>query len=103
MRFIELFTSFDDGGCTEENFRLIRYSMRIWILQEKLKFSLLAARIYTRNERPESVEDIAEFFHISMKEVVEYIPLVEERVNKALEADPNLFQGFEPVYPDDKI
>ncbi len=103
MRFIELFTSFDDGGCTEENFRLIRYSMRIWILQEKLRFSLLAARIYTRNERPESAEAIAEFFHIDVKEVEGYIPLVEEKVRKALEADPDLFQGFEPVYPEDEV
>ncbi len=29
MYRVKLFTSFDYGGCTEENFRLIRYSMRI--------------------------------------------------------------------------
>ncbi len=92
-----------DGGCTEENFRRIRYCMRIWILQECLGFSLVDARIYTRRERPESLGEIAEFFHSDPDSLKARIPSIEWRVSEALKEDPNFFHGYEPVYPRDKV
>jgi len=92
-----------DGGCTEENFRRIRYCMRIWILQDCLGFSLMDARIYTRGERPETLEDIAAFFHADLDSVRARIPMVEWKVSEALKKDPNFFHGYAPVYPEDKV
>ncbi len=99
----ELFLKEGKGECTEENFRLMRYSTRIWLLQEYLRLSLMDARIFTRKERPESIEDIAAFFHEDPDSLKARIPMVEWKVSKALEENPNFFHGYTPVYPEDKV
>jgi|GEM_PF-3260521 len=93
----------NEKGCTENDFRRIRYSMRIWILQENLELSLMDARIYTRRERPESIEEITAFFGTDTESVESRIPEIESKVEAALERDPNFFHGYEPVFPEDKI
>ncbi len=101
MEFRRLFP--DDGPCSEEDFRRIRYSTRIWILQENLKLSLMDARIYTRRERPETIEDIAEFFGTDAGLLESRIPEIENKLESALEEDPNFFHGYGPVYPEDRV
>ncbi len=93
----------DRGKCDEKMFRLIRYSMRIWILQEKLRLSLMEARVYTRRERPETLGEIADFFHASTDDLEKCALIVDEKVREALKEDPDFFLGFEPVYPEDDV
>ena len=49
---------------TDEEFRMVRYATRSWLLQERVPLSFVQARIYLHEEKPETLEEIAEKFNL---------------------------------------
>ncbi len=57
------------GMVTDEEFRLIRCATRMWLLQERVPLTFVQAGIYLREEKPESLEDIASRFGLPLEGV----------------------------------
>jgi hypothetical protein len=90
------------GQTTEREFRFIRYSTRVWLLQERAGLSFADARIYTHREKPESFADIDEKFSFEPGESERRYPQVCAEVEEKLKT-VDVFCGFDPVYPEDVL
>ena len=84
---------------SDEEFRMVRYATRSWLLQERVPLTFVQARIYLHEERPETLESIAERFGLPLDAVLEDEPMIRKKVEKAME-EREIFFGHEPIYPD---
>ncbi len=84
---------------TDEEFRLIRYATRMRLLQERVPLTFVQARIYLREEKSESIEDIATRFGLSPEEVERAEPYIRGKVEEAMK-ERDIFFGHEPIIPD---
>ncbi|MBO5600819.1 MAG: hypothetical protein J5897_07255 [Candidatus Methanomethylophilus sp.] len=87
---------------TESEFREVRYATRIWLLQERVPLSFVEARIYLRNEKSESPEDIAERFGLTVEKIIESEPKIRRKVTDA-EKEREIFFGHSPIFPEDPL
>ena len=83
---------------TDAEFREVRYATRMWLLQERVPLSFIEARIYLREEKPESLEDIALRFGMSIEGVHRLEPEIRKKVENA-RGQREIFFGHDPVYP----
>ena len=65
---------------SDEEFHQIRYATRSWLLQERVPLSFVQARIYLHEEKPETLEEIAEKFGFSISEVKKAEPIIRKKV-----------------------
>lgn len=79
-----------------EDFNLIRYATRCWLLQERVPLSFLEARIYLHEEKPESLEDISEKFNVPLEDILEMEPSIREKVDAAIQ-QREVFFGHDPI------
>ncbi len=86
----------------EDEFREVRYATRIWLLLERVPPSFAEARIYLRREKPETPEDIARRFGLSVEDILRSDSEIIGKVAKA-EAESDIFFGHGPVYPEDSL
>lgn len=87
---------------SDQEFRLVRYATRSWLLQERVPLTFVQARIYLHKEKPESLEEIAERFGLPIDEVI----CAESQIRKKVEdagKKREIFFGHEPIYPDDPL
>ena len=83
---------------SDEEFHLIRYATRSWLLQERVPLSFVQARIYLHKEKPETLEEIAEKFNLPIDKVREAEPIIKKKVEDA-EREREIFFGHGPIYP----
>ena len=84
---------------TNEEFRMIRYATRSWLLQERVPLTFLQARIYLHKEKPETLEEIAERFSLPIDKVLEAESIIRKKVENA-EKERDIFFGHTPIYPE---
>ncbi len=84
---------------TEEEFRMVRYATRSWLLQERVPLSFVQARIYLHVEKPETLEEIAEKFNLPINKVKEAEPIIRKKVEDA-EKEREIFFGHDPIFPE---
>ena len=84
---------------TEEEFRMVRYATRSWLLQERVPLSFVQARIYLHDEKPETLEEIAELFNLPIDKVIEAEPIIRKKVEDA-EKERDIFFGHSPIFPE---
>ena len=84
---------------SDEEFRMVRYATRSWLLQERVPLTFVQARIYLHEEKPESLEEIAERFGLPLEAVLKAEPIIRKMVEDAME-EREIFFGHEPIYPD---
>ena len=87
---------------SDQEFRLVRYATRSWLLQERVPLTFVQARIYLHKEKPESLEEIAERFGLPIDEVIRAEPQIRKKVEDA-EKVREIFFGHDPIYPDDPL
>ena len=87
---------------TEDEFRAVRYATRIWLLQERVPLTFVEARIYLHDEKPETLDYIAERFGLDKDDLPSMEETVKEKVRKA-EEQRDIFFGHGPIYPDDVL
>ena len=85
---------------TEDEFREVRYATRIWLLQERVPLSFAEARIYLHKEKPETLEDIAQRFGLSIEDILKSDLEINRKVAEA-EGKRDIFFGHGPLYPED--
>ncbi len=85
---------------TEEEFRIVRYATRSWLLQERVPLSFVQARIYLHEEKPETLEEIAEKFNLPINKVKEAEPIIRKKVEDA-EKERDIFFGHDPIFPEE--
>ena len=83
---------------TDEEFRMVRYATRSWLLQERVPLSFVQARIYLHEEKPETLEEIAEKFNLPIDKVREAEPIIKKKVKDA-EKERDIFFDHSPIYP----
>ncbi len=83
---------------TDEEFHMVRYATRSWLLQERVPLSFVQARIYLHDEKPETLEEIAEKFNLPIDKVLEAEPIIRKKVEEA-EKKRDIFFGHYPIYP----
>lgn len=83
---------------TDEEFRMVRYATRSWLLQERVPLSFVQARIYLHEEKPETLEEIAEKFNLPIDRVREAEPIIKKKVKDA-EKERDIFFDHGPIYP----
>lgn len=71
----------------------IRYSVRMWLLQERAKMSFQEASVYLRYERPKALEDFDEKWHLSDSEINIIMKSAKEKFEKASEYT-DVFMGY---------
>lgn len=91
-----------DRMLTEEEFRMVRYATRSWLLQERVPLSFVQARIYLHEEKPETLEEIAEKFDLPLDKVTEAEAFIRRKVEDA-EEKRDVFFGHTPIYPTDEV
>ena len=84
---------------TEEEFRMVRYATRSWLLQERVPLSFIQARIYLHEEKPETLEEIAEKFNLPINKVKEAEPIIRKKVEE-VEKERDIFFGHTPIFPE---
>ena len=84
---------------TDEEFRMIRYATRSWLLQERVPLSFVQARIYLHEEKPETLDEIAEKFNLPIDRVKEAEPIIKKKVEGA-EKEREVFFGHSPIFPE---
>ena len=84
---------------TNEEFRMVRYATRSWLLQERVPLSFVQARIYLHEEKPETLEEIAEMFNLPINKVKEAEPIIRKKVEDA-EKERDIFFGHSPIFPE---
>lgn len=84
---------------TNEEFRMIRYATRSWLLQERVPLTFLQARIYLHKEKPETLEEIAERFGLPIEKVLEAESIIRKKVEEA-EKERDIFFSHTPIYPE---
>lgn len=84
---------------TDEEFRVVRYATRSWLLQERVPLSFVQARIYLHEEKPETLEEIAEKFNLPIDRVKEAEPIIRKKVEDA-EKERDIFFGHSPIFPE---
>ena len=84
---------------TDEEFRMVRYATRSWLLQERVPLSFVQARIYLHEEKPETLEEIAEKFNLPIDRVKEAEPIIRKKVEDA-EKERDIFFGHSPIFPE---
>ena len=87
------------GILTDEEFRMVRYATRSWLLQERVPLSFVQARIYLHEEKPETLEEIAEKFNLPIDRVKEAEPIIRKKVEDA-EKERDIFFGHSPIFPE---
>lgn len=85
---------------TNEEFRMVRYATRSWLLQERVPLSFVQARIYLHEEKPETLEEIAEMFNLPINKVKEAEPVIRKKVEEA-EKERDVFFGHTPIFPEE--
>ena len=85
---------------TNEEFRMVRYATRSWLLQERVPLSFVQARIYLHEEKPETLEEIAEKFNLPINKVKEAEPVIRKKVEEA-EKERDVFFGHTPIFPEE--
>ena len=83
----------------DEEFRMVRYATRSWLLQERVPLTFVQARIYLHEEKPESLKEIAERFGLPLEAVLEAEPAIRNKVKDAMK-EREIFFGHGPIYPD---
>lgn len=86
---------------TDQEFQMVRYATRSMLLQERVPLTFVEARIYLHEEKPESLEDIAERFDIPLERIREVEPIIRKKVEDA-EKQREVFFGHGPIFLDDK-
>ena len=84
---------------TNEEFRMVRYATRSWLLQERVPLSFVQARIYLHEEKPETLDEIAEKFNLPIDRVKEAEPTIRKKVENA-EKVRDVFFGHGPIFPE---
>lgn len=84
---------------TNEEFRMVRYATRSWLLQERVPLSFVQARIYLHEEKPETLEEIAEMFNLPINKVKEAESIIRKKVEDA-EKERDIFFGHSPIFPE---
>ena len=87
---------------SDEEFRMVRYATRSWLLQERVPLTFVQARIYLHKEKPETLKEIAERFGLPLEKVIEAEPVIRKKVEDA-EKEGDIFFGHGPVYPGDLL
>jgi len=90
-----------DEILSDEEFRMVRYATRMWLLQERVPLSFIEARIYLHDEKPETLEDIAERFGYPIDEIRGSIPEIEKKVEGAMK-EREIFFGHTAIYPENR-
>ena len=85
------------GRLTDEEFRMVRYATRSWLLQERVPLTFVQARVYLHRERPETLGSIAEDFDLPLNKVEESEKHIMEKVEKAM-AEREILFGHDPLY-----
>ena len=83
---------------TAEEFHDVRYATRMWLLQERVPLSFVEARIFLHDERPETIEEIAHRFGLSIEYVLRIEPEIRKKVEVAM-SNREIFFGHIPIYP----
>ena len=83
---------------TDEEFHDVRYATRMWLLQERVPLSFVEARIFLHEEKPETLEEIALRFGLSIEDVLRSEPEIRKKVEEAMD-DREIFFGHTPIYP----
>ena len=85
---------------SDEEFRMVRYATRSWLLQERVPLTFVQARIYLHKEKPETLKEIAERFGLPLEKVIEAEPVIRKKVEDA-EKERDIFFGHQPIFPVD--
>jgi len=85
------------GKLTDEEFRMVRYATRSWLLQERVPLTFVQARVYLHRERPETLGSIAEDFDLPLNKVEKSEKHIREKVEKAM-AEREILFGHNPLY-----
>ncbi len=83
---------------TEKEFQEVRYATRMWLLQERVPLSFVEARIFLHKEKPETLEEIANRFGLSLEDVLKSEPEIKKKVDVAMKYR-EIFFGHTPIYP----
>lgn len=86
---------------TDEEFREVRYATRMWLLQERVPLSFVEARIYLHEEKPETFEEIAQRFNLTVEKIQKMEPEIKSKVEDAM-SQREIFFGHTPIYPPSK-
>ena len=79
--------------------RMIRYCMRMWLLQEIAGCTFIEARIYLRKERNETPEKLMADYSISLDEYTKIEKTAISKMQAFSEAE--LFRGYSAIYPNE--
>ena len=84
----------------ECEFRMFRYTHRLWLLQENADLTFVEARIYLHKERCESLEKLSKEFDIEITD--EYYEEIVKKVEE-IEKTKDIFLGYTPLQcPEDE-
>lgn len=83
---------------------LIRYSVRIWLLQENAGLDYLEASVFLKHERPDSFDSLEIRHNLSKEELDKLMSSAKEKFERASE-NTDVFMGYcrfseEVIYDD---